>query len=125
MESVKAGTYKVSWTAYIPFFPSMIGKLILKYSKPGSKKKISTAPIWEPTSSDLPLSTVEDFVSLQDRLRDFILSFAELDLKKVIIGSPLNRNFTYSLEDVFHIIVAHEERHLAQLYQVLKLQSRT
>jgi hypothetical protein len=123
LRSVKDGSYRAAWTAWIPWYPLLIGKLLLRYSKPESKQKIRTFVTWEPATSELPLSTLDDFVKLQGELERFIARSSDLLVRKVVIGSPANRNLTYSLRNAFHIIVSHQERHLGQLQRVVDLRT--
>ena len=125
IESLHNGTYRPSWTAKIPLFPRMMGKLILNSVKPSNTRKVSTFQIWEPATSALPLSIVEDFIKHQDELQQLILSSADLLSRQVIISSPASSTITYSLEDAFHIIVTHEERHLSQFQRVLNLAEKS
>ena len=43
----------------------------------------------------------------------------ELDLRNIVITSPVMSLMTYSLWDAYKIMVAHERRHMAQAKRVM------
>jgi uncharacterized damage-inducible protein DinB len=122
LTALHKGTYRLSWTARIPFLPRVFGRMILNSVKPENVRKVRTFPMWNPEASTIDESIVDDFLLHQTELKNHIVSASDLLERHVVIGSPANANIVYTLEDAFHIIVTHEERHLAQLKRILASQ---
>lgn len=121
LESLKAGNYKAPFIAKIGFIVSFIGKTVLKAVLPNRQKKMKTFPIWEPTSSNLNVDILTRFQIHQKTLIQKIEEAKGLVENGVVISSPANSNIVYKLETAFDIIVSHEQRHLEQSKELLKL----
>jgi len=121
LSSLKEGTYKTPFTAKIDFIVSFLGKMVLKAVQPDRQKKMKTFPIWEPTTSKMSKDILKKFEIHQNELKQKIEEAKELIEKGVVISSPANRNIVYKLETAFDIIVSHEQRHLEQAKEMLKL----
>lgn len=119
LNELREGTYKAPFIARRGFIVSFFGKLILKAVQPDRKKKTKTFPIWEPSTSDLPSDILGRFEKHQDKLKNEIKAAEDLVKKGAIISSPANKNIVYKLETAFDIIIAHEQRHLAQAMELL------
>ena len=121
LASLKAGTYKTPFTGKIGFLVSFFGKTVLNAVKPGRRKKMKTFRVWEPAASRLNGHILKRFEHHQAELKCQIEASAELLEKGTVISSPASRNIVYRLATAFDIIVAHEQRHLEQAKEVLKL----
>ncbi|MDW7694512.1 DinB family protein [Flammeovirgaceae bacterium SG7u.111] len=121
LSELRAGRYKLPFIAKFGFLVSYLGKFILNASKPDRKKKIKTFAIWEPANSQLPTDVLARFAAHQELLKREIEASAGLVAKGAVLCSPANQNIVYKLEAAFDIIVAHEQRHLAQAKEVLGL----
>lgn len=108
---LKKGSFTPPFLAKIPLLPELLGKLLLKTVQPASKKKIKTAPIWEPQEKAL-LNILATFYQHQKELKAHIYQMAEVFPKKAVIYSPANKRIVYPLETAIHILIAHEERHV-------------
>ncbi len=124
-KSLRAGTYRLPWTARIPFLPGVFGRMILNSVKPENVRKVRTFPIWQPALSGVEDSIVDDFLLHQTELKKHIASSSDLLTNHTLIRSPANSNIVYTLMDAFHIIVTHEERHLAQLKRILAMHEKS
>ena len=82
---------------------------------------MKTFPIWEPTASQIRTDIIQHFEKHQSELKRQIEASKLLIEKGTIISSPANRIIVYKLETAFDIIVSHEQRHLAQAKEVLRL----
>ncbi|EON77948.1 hypothetical protein ADIS_1487 [Lunatimonas lonarensis] len=112
-DAILAGTYPKPLLAYIPPIGKKTGELILKSLR--KPDKVKTFEPWEPQKRLLDGSIVREFYALQHELSAYI---QRLDLhfeQNLMISSPINRWIVYPLDTAVHIILAHEQRHLAQI----------
>jgi hypothetical protein len=87
------------------------------------KKKMKTFAVWQPAHFKSSENLIETFVKHQESLKKLISDSEDLLLQNAIIASPANKNIVYSLADAFEIIVTHEERHVNQAAELLKVQN--
>lgn len=121
LHSLKQGTYKTPFIAKAGFIVSFLGKTVLKAVQPDRRKKMKTFPIWTPFASENKEDILRDFENHQNKLCREMKDAQVLVDEGTVISSPANRNIVYKLETAFEIIVTHEERHLEQATEVLKL----
>lgn len=119
LEDLEEGNLRNSWTARLPLIPSFIGKLIRKTVSPDFKKKMKTMPIWTPPAIEFTGEIWKEFEQMHTRLREWILKSEAHFAQKTMIHSPAMRSMSYTLEDAFEILLAHEERHYHQANGVL------
>lgn len=119
-EGVKKGTYKAGWTKIIPGYANMMGKMVLKGSSPGDSKKYKTYPVFEPKRSNINEGIIEEFKKNQEDFKSSLELIRDIDLRKTVISSPVNKVAVYSLFHAGEIIVAHQERHFEQAMRVLE-----
>ncbi len=121
LEELEKGTLKLPFTARFNFISNFFGNFILKSISPESQKKIKTFPIWEPATNDISENILNEFALHQKELIHKIEASLFLLATNPIIASPANKNITYPLEKAFEIIVVHEQRHLQQALEILRL----
>lgn len=121
IEAIKNGTHKVPFIGKLGFMTSFFGKMILNAAQPDRRRKMSTFPMWEPSSSDISDDILAQFTRHQEELKGMVNSMKDYIPKGIVISSPANPNIVYKLEKAFDIIVAHERRHLEQAKEVLSL----
>jgi DinB superfamily len=100
----------------------LLGRL-LKWTlepPPRSWSKIKTTEEFRPPNADLIEQALPDFLSLQEQLKDRVERANGLALDKIKVASPFNRRIRYNLLSCFHLILAHERRHLWQAEQAGK-----
>lgn len=98
----------------------MMGNAILKSVIPDNLKKQKTFPVFEPSQSDIRPDIVEEY---RHHLNLFLQSqqkLKNLDDRKTMISSPVNKWITYSLRDAFSILYQHDKRHVNQALYVMK-----
>jgi hypothetical protein len=61
---------------------------------------------------------MEAFLSEQQKVREFFRLYSDLDLSRVHYPNPFVRALRFSLATGFHVIPAHERRHLHQAWRV-------
>lgn len=69
---LKAKNYTPSFWVKIPFLPKFLGKILLKSVQPTSKKKVKTAPLWEPDRTTASLKILTTFQQHQKELKTHI-----------------------------------------------------
>jgi hypothetical protein len=123
-EKISKRKYKSSRMGKIPFVPSLMGKMILRSVRPEEKRKTKTFRSWDPDQSSIPVEIVEKFSLHQQDLMVRVKSVEDFLGGNFIIHSPLSRYIVYSLDDAIEILVVHEERHLNQAREVLRLMKK-
>ena len=122
-ESLLNGTKPFNFWEKVPLLPFFFGKLLIKVTEPEINKKNKTVPVFEPSKSDIPDDILNTFFENQKQLIDWIKRSDVLDHKKTIVTSPATKFITYNLHDVCIILSGHEERHLNQARNVMKMNS--
>jgi len=120
VDQLRGGENRQPFTARLPFLAQALGRMLLKAVQPDRKRKMRTFPVWEPRADAIPGDIVPRFLSHQEELQALIASCDDLvERQVVVISSPANRHIVYTLDAAFDVIVAHEERHLAQAREAL------
>jgi hypothetical protein len=120
-EKIKEGTLKIPFLCRSEFLQSRFGDMILKSVLPENLKKTKTFPIWEASQSELPAGILQEFT---EHHVDFVNKISELEevvTDKTSINSPANKYIAYKFNKMLDIIIAHEQRHLKQALEVLKM----
>ena len=117
-ESVASGTFDQTFVQKLPGVHKMWGKLLIKSLDPKTTRKLKAPKRFEPASSDLSGSIIDDFVKNQNRVVDSMDKAKNLEVGRIIISSPAAAMITYSLLDAFRIIAVHEQRHFQQAQRV-------
>jgi hypothetical protein len=94
--------------------------MILKAVQPQTKRKLKADPRFEPASSAIRGDIIAKFKAHQEEVIDYMKITKRLNLRRVIITSPVASFATYSLLDAYRILVAHERRHMAQARRVME-----
>ncbi len=118
MDEVAAGKKKPTIIERLPLFPKLWASLLIKSLDPRTTRKLKSPASFQPSSSDISGSIIDDFVAHQKRVVDSMAATKNLDLDRVIITSPAAPVITYSLMDAFRIMVVHEKRHFLQAKRV-------
>ena len=117
LEAVARGEHRPSLWTRVPLLPRVFGRMVLKAVRPEGRHRFKTSPRFEPSASRID-EVVARFEAHQQDLVAHMRMTEHLDLRKVIITSPVASGVTYSLLDAYRIVVAHERRHLAQARRV-------
>lgn len=125
LDQLKGGRNPVPWIAKINFVPPYFGKFILRSVEPERRKKMTTFPLWEPTSSAVGVDVVERFAAHHQTLVEKLDTHQDLFGKGTIISSPANRYVVYPLDTAIEILIQHEKRHYNQALEVMALQKGT
>jgi len=119
IQEIKRGEYKHSLKERVPVLPRFFGSLVLNAVKPETQRKLKATKPFQPSSSEFGGDIVSQFQVQQKQIAEHMRSTETLDLRKIIITSPVASFVTYSLFDGYRIIVAHDQRHVAQAKRVM------
>lgn len=125
IKSVREGTYKMPWIGKWKFMVDLFGRMIYKYVLPDRKKRTKTFRAAWPSTSTIEANILEQFEQHQTELKSLIQSCHDLLDARTVISSPANKNIVYTLKSAFDIIVAHEQRHLAQARELNELRIKS
>ena len=117
-DSVINGRKKSRAIERFPLLPNLWGKLLIKSLDPKATRKLKAPGRFQPSSSDISGSIIEDFVEQQTKVEESIEAIKKLNPGRIVITSPAASMITYSLMDAFRIIVVHEKRHFQQAQRV-------
>ena len=119
MEKIANGEYKPSLQERLPLLPRFFGSMIHKAVKPQAKRKFKADARFQPANSAIGGDIIAKFKAHQEDVIDYMKKTKRLNLKKVVITSPVASFATYSLLDAYKILVSHERRHMAQASRVM------
>jgi hypothetical protein len=120
-EGILNNTHTPTFFERLPFWPSLVGKMLLNSIKPASTRAVRTFPVFEPATSDIPSDILARLAANNTTLGEYISRLKDYDHEKIIITSPVNKYLTYSLSTAINIVIAHEERHFNQAKRVLDM----
>lgn len=102
-----------------PYRKDLVGRLLAWSMEPPYRLKSQTLPSFEPQAAD-PAHVHEEFAASQELLFALLEKANGLALDKVKLRSVFNERIHYNLFSMFHILAAHQRRHLWQAEQVMK-----
>ena len=104
------------------FKMDLLGRF-LKWSlepPPMSLSKMKTTQMFQPIDIKSPDEVLPEFLAWQEKLKTKVDMINGLSLDEIKVVSPFNRRIKYNLFSFFHILLAHERRHLRQAEKVKK-----
>jgi hypothetical protein len=110
-----------------PARPGLVGGWFVNYLEPPVNARFKTkAPRAIRPRPSPPLSdAMTAFLESQDEVREFLRTYAGIDLAGVRFPNPFIRGVRFSLATGLHVIAAHERRHLWQAWRVREAAERT
>lgn len=118
VQKIARGEYKPTLKNRLPLLPRLFGFMVLKVVQPQTKRKFKAGVAYQPSSSTIEGDIIARFETHNKELVEHMKSTEKLNLRRIIITSPIASFATYSLFDGYRIVVAHEQRHLAQAKRV-------
>lgn len=118
VQKIARGEYKPSLRNRLPLLPRLFGSMVLKVVQPQTKRKFKAGAAYQPSSSMIGGDIIARFESHNKELLEHLKLTEKLNLRRIIITSPIASFANYSLFDGYRILVAHEQRHLAQAKRV-------
>jgi hypothetical protein len=83
--------------------------------------KIKTTKDFHPINSEPVERALPDFLAWQEQLKLRVERARGLPLDKIKVVSPFNTKIKYNLLSCFHLLLAHERRHLWHVQQIVEL----
>jgi len=120
IQKVIEGKHRNNFFSKIPFSTGLIAVLMKNVLKPEQKRKMKTFKMFEPATSDISETIIEDFAENNRKLIEIIEACKDIDIHKIKIAEPLSIALNLRLSDAFEILVMHEKRHFQQAERVLK-----
>ena len=117
-DSIAKGEKQSRLLEQLPLFPRLWGKLLIKSLDPKTTRKLKAPKTFQPATSDLPGSIIDDFVKHQGQLTVLMKATSDMDVDRIVMTSPAAKLITYSVMDAFRIVVVHEKRHFQQAKRV-------
>jgi len=119
IKKIVDGQHKPSFKERLPLLPRASGSIVLNAVQPEAQRKFKAVPKFQPSNSTIQGDIIANFHAHQEDVVKHMKMTDGLDLRKIIITSPVMSLMTYSLWDAYRIIVAHERRHMAQAKRVM------
>jgi hypothetical protein len=119
-EQLFSETYQKPWTAHIPGYAPLVGRMVLNSVNPDRKKKMKTQGIWEPSHSITPGDALARFKSNHSKIMAWATKLGP-EFKSTPIPSPASKLMVYPLDTLWDIICVHEVRHFKQAQALLPL----
>ena len=102
------------------FKPDFFGRILIWTLEPPPMffSKMKTTEPFQPVEIDAPGKILPEFLALQEKLKAQVDAVNGLPLDEIKVVSPFDRRVKYNLLSFFHILLAHERRHLWQAAKV-------
>ncbi len=100
----------------------LMGRWMLKNIGPNSTKIMKSPKKFKPSGKRIRKTIIWDFIEQQQLLKGYMEeSLQQINVNKVRITSPVSSFYTFSILEVFNLIVLHEQRHLQQAKRVMEM----
>jgi hypothetical protein len=101
-----------------PYKKDFKGRMLAWIMEPPYRMKVKTREGLDPQTLGTPQQVLNDFLASQELIFGWLERANGLALNDVFVASPFNEKVHYNLYSLFHILAAHERRHLWQAEQV-------
>jgi len=105
----------------LPYSNGFLGKRAIRIIGPENTRKFKTTKKFSPQLSNYTLTALEDFISLQEVLKDYVSKSSSYNIKKIKVAMPAFEIFRLSMGDMLNFIIAHEKRHIKQATLIMKM----
>jgi len=101
----------------------LIANYIINFFEPPYKIKLKTFSPFVPQNSDEENidKIFNNFFEYQNDIKELIDNALNLDLRKVIVTSPLNSLVRFKLGEIFPFLAAHQRRHIWQAEKAIEI----
>ena len=101
---------------------TLMGRLSIYTQKPKGQKvrfKMKTFSFFQPSTMEAPLEVIQQFLTKKEQFNDFIKQARLKDLKGIKMPTALGDKMKFYVPECFEFILAHEDRHLVQIQNIL------
>lgn len=102
-----------------PLRSGIVADFLIRTLNPPYRIRFNVLPQLAPQCSDAETACAS-FVQSQSKLFTLVLSATGLAIDKVRIKSPVYARITYNIYGAFRMLVAHQNRHVWQIEQILR-----
>lgn len=103
-----------------PYKKDFKGRMLAWMMEPPYRLKVKTREGLDPLTLGSPQAVLDAFLESQQLIFGWLERANGLALNDVMVASPFNEKVHYNLFSLFHILAAHERRHLWQAEQAKK-----
>jgi hypothetical protein len=107
-----------------PYKKDWKGRFLEWIMEPPYRTGVKTRPAFEPVNLGSPQQVLDAFLESQNVIFARLERANGLALDKTLVESPFKKGFFYNMYSLFHILAAHQRRHLWQAEQALKAGKR-
>jgi hypothetical protein len=97
----------------------VLGRVLKWFLEPPIRQRVKTSAPLVPKSIRAKADAFGEFASLQAKISELMQAARGIDLNQVRMISPFNKRIRYNLYSAFHILIAHQRRHLWQAEQAI------
>ncbi len=97
----------------------LIGRVLKWFLEPPIRQRVKTSVPFVPKAIRAKAEAFGEFATLQAKLAELLQETNGLDLNRMKVISPFDKRIRYNVYSAFHILVAHERRHLWQAEQAI------
>jgi len=102
-----------------PFRLDWKGRMLAWFLEPPYRMRGKTSPRAIPDRPRPPEPVLEEFTALNRQLMELLEDSSSVAMSNIRVTSPFNAKVTYNLYSTFHVVAAHERRHLWQAGKAL------
>jgi len=103
-----------------PYKMDFKGKFLKWIMEPPYRQRVQTRPGFIPENLGSAQQVLADFEASQQAIYAHLERANGLALNQTLVESPFRKGFFYNMFSLFHILAAHQRRHLWQAEQALK-----
>lgn len=107
-----------------PYKRDWKGRFLAWIMEPPYRTGVKTRPEFEPVTTGSPQQVLADFLASQKVMFERLERANGLALDQTLVESAFKKGFFYNMFSLFHILAAHQRRHLWQAEQALKRVSK-
>jgi hypothetical protein len=116
-EGIEVGRAQGLWSEG-PFRYGVIERWLVSLVEPPPAFRVRAPSAYRPTMKRPAAVVIEEFLTLQRRLRESLNRANGLDLVSIKVRNPVSRWFKMSLGQEYAFTTAHERRHLWQIRRI-------
>lgn len=121
--AIKKAVAHTSILATSEFSSTWMGGKFIDMMRPENKKKQKTFARMNPAGSNLSKDILHEFVTHQQELLALLNEVQSKDLNKGKVAIEFFKLLSFNLGDAFQFVIVHEQRHMLQALNAIKIQS--
>ena len=107
------------WQRQGPLVPGFFGRKFAESLEPPAKRRTSAPAKIKPQATRPRAEIMSAYRAAHDRLRELLVEAATLDANRATFTNPFISIVRVKVSSAFHIVAAHDRRHLWQAQQVV------